>query len=130
MNYEFHVGDYIENRKGDVGWVTSVTDEKIVWETNDGKTYVMQVPILNRVQYPEALFVRIGAYNFTKKEKKKIEQLEKDFPVEGKCKDKKVMIKQHLDDGYYTVVYNDKMIDKINEIVDAVNFLLDKSNES
>ena len=130
MNYEFHVGDYIENRKGDVGWVTSVTDEKIVWETNDGKTYVMQVPILNRVQYPEALFVRIGAYNFTKKEKKKIEQLEKDLPVEGKCKDKKVMIKQHLDDGYYTVVYNDKMIDKINEIVDAVNFLLDKSNES
>ena len=130
MNYEFHVGDYIENRKGDVGWVTSVTDEKIVWETNDGKTYVMQVPILNRVQYPEALFVRIGAYNFTKKEKKKIEQLEKDLPVEGKCKDKKVMIKQHLDDGYYTVVYNDKMIDKINELVDAVNFLLDKSNES
>ena len=130
MNYEFHVGDYIENSKGDVGWVTSVTDEKIVWETNDGKTYVMQVPILNRVQYPEALFVRIGAYNFTKKEKKKIEQLEKDLPVEGKCKDKKVMIKQHLDDGYYTVVYNDKMIDKINELVDAVNFLLDKSNES
>lgn len=28
MNYKFHVGDYIENRKGDVGWVTSVTDEK------------------------------------------------------------------------------------------------------
>ena len=129
MNYEFHVGDYIENRKGDVGWVTSVTDEKIVWETNDGKTYVMQVPILNRVQYPEALFVRIGAYNFTKKEKKKIEQLEKDLPVEGKCKDKKVMIKQHLDDGYYTVVYNDKMIDKINEIVDAVNKLMDKEDK-
>ena len=65
-----------------------------------------------------------------RKKKKKIEQLEKDLPVEGKYKDKKVMIKQCLDDGYYTLVYNDKMIDKINELVDAVNLLLDKSTES
>ena len=76
MNYEFHVGDYIENREGDVGWVTSVTDENIVWATNDGKTYVMEVSTLNRVQCPEALFVRIGAYDFTKKEKKEIGELE------------------------------------------------------
>ena len=108
MNYEFHVGDYIENSKGDVGWVTSVTDEKIVWETNNGKTYVMEVPTLNRVQHPEALFVRIGAYDFTKKEKKKIENITKpqwSMPVED-------------------------LIDKINELVDAVNLLLDKSTES
>ena len=108
MNYEFHVGDYIENSKGDVGWVTSVTDEKVVWETNNGKTYVMEVPTLNRVQHPEALFVRIGAYDFTKKEKKKIENITKpqwSMPVED-------------------------LIDKINEIVDAVNLLLDKSTES
>ena len=108
MNYEFHVGDYIENREGDVGWVTSVTDENIVWATNDGKTYVMEVSTLNRVQCPEALFVRIGAYDFTKKEKKKIENLTKpqwSMPVED-------------------------LIDKINELVDAVNLLLDKSTES
>ena len=108
MNYEFHVGDYIENSKGDVGWVTSVTDEKIVWETNNGKTYVMEVPTLNRVQHPEALFVRIGTYDFTKKEKEKIENLTKpqwSMPVED-------------------------LIDKINELVDAVNLLLDKSTES
>ena len=129
MNYEFHVGDYIENREGDVGWVTSVTDENIVWATNDGKTYVMEVSTLNRVQCPEALFVRIGAYDFTKKEKKKIEQLEKDLPIEGKYKDKKVMIKQYLDDGYYTLVYSTEMIDKINELVDAVNKLMDKEDK-
>ena len=107
MNYEFHVGDYIENSKGDVGWVTSVTDDNIVWETNDGKTYVMKVSILNRVQYPEALFVRIGAHDFTKKEKKKIENITKpqwSMPVED-------------------------LIDKINELVDAVNLILDKSTE-
>ena len=110
MKYEFHVGDYIENSKGDVGWVTSVTDEKIVWETNNGKTYVMEVPTLNRVQHPEALFVRIGAYDFTKKEKKKIEMIDGvdiDDP-EDRC----------------------FIIDKINELVDAVNLLLDKSTES
>lgn len=108
MNYEFHVGDYIENSKGDVGWVTSVTDEKIVWETNNGKTYVMEVPTLDRVQHPESLFVRIGAHDFTKKEKKKIENIKKpqwSMPVED-------------------------LIDKINELVDAVNLLLDKSTES
>ena len=107
MNYEFHVGDYIENREGDVGWVTSVTDENIVWATNDGKTYVMEVSTLNRVQCPEALFVRIGAHDFTKKEKKKIENLTKpqwSMPVED-------------------------LIDKINELIDAVNLLLDKLTE-
>ena len=130
MNYEFHVGDYIENSKGDVGWVTSVTDEKIVWETNNGKTYVMEVPTLNRVQHPEALFVRIGAYDFTKKEKKKIEQLEKNLPVEMKVGNKVAIMKQYLDGNYNTIIYSTKMIDKINELVDAVNLLLDKSTES
>ena len=107
MNYEFHVGDYIENREGDVGWVTSVTDENIVWATNDGKTYVMEVSTLNRVQCPEALFVRIGAHDFTKKEKRKIENLTKpqwSMPVED-------------------------LIDKINELIDAVNKLMDKENK-
>ena len=130
MNYEFHVGDYIENSKGDVGWVTSVTDEKIVWETNNGKTYVMEVPTLNRVQHPEALFIRIGTYDFTKKEKKKIEQLEKDLPVEMKVGDKVAIMKQYFDGNYNTIIYSTKMIDKINELVDAVNLLLDKSTES
>ena len=128
MNYEFHVGDYVENRKGDVGWVTSVTDEKIVWETNNGKTYVMEVPTLNRVQHPEALFVRIGAYDFTKKEKKKIEQLEKDLPIEMKVGNKVAIMKQYFDGNYNTIIYSTKMIDKINELVDAVNLLIDKEN--
>lgn len=132
MNYEFHVGDYIENRKGDVGWVTSVTDEKVVWETNNGKMYVMEVSTLNRVQHPEALFARIGAYDFTKKEKeKKIEPLEENLPVEGRIGDKTIEFEQYFSDGKYVkFVYNGKMIDKINELVDAVNLLLDKSTES
>ena len=118
MNYEFHVGDYIENSKGDVGWVTSVTDEKIVWETNNGKTYVMEVPTLNRVQHPEALFVRIGAYDFTKKEKKKIERLSEDDSW---------FTFRNINKANVNLCY---IIKRINELVDVVNLLLDKSTES
>ena len=105
MNYEFHVGDYIENRKGDVGWITSVTDEKIVWETNSGRTYVMEIPTLNRVQCPEALFVRIGAYDFNKKEKKTI---------------KKLNLQGYLSTQTVASV--------VNELVDTVNLLMNKEN--
>ena len=120
MNYEFHVGDYIENSKGDVGWVTSVTDEKIVWETNNGKTYVMEVPTLNRVQHPEALFVRIGAYDFTKKEKKKIEPI-------SDC-NKHIFANAIRSDNHLVRVVSDDILNKINELVDAVNKLMDKEN--
>ena len=134
MNYEFHVGDYVETWSGAVGYIISVEDDAFTWVNHtpirDGDDVYSNVEQRNFYSSVKDLFVRIGAYDFTKKEKKKIEQLEKDLPVEGKCKDKKVMIKQYLDDGYYTLVYNDKMIDKINELVDAVNLLLDKSTES
>ena len=118
MNYEFHVGDYIENSKGDVGWVTSVTDEKVVGGTNNGKTYVMEVPTLNRVQHPEALFVRIGAYDFTKKEKKKIARLSEDDSW---------LTFRNTNKANVNLCY---IIKRINELVDAVNLLLDKSTES
>ena len=121
MNYEFHVGDYIENSKGDVGWVTSVTDEKIVWETNNGKTYVMEVPTLNRVQHPEALFVRIGAYDFTKTEKKKI------APISD-C-NKHIVANAIKSDSHLVRTVIDDILNKINELVDAVNKLMDKEDK-
>ena len=134
MNYEFHVGDYVETWSGVIGhiskfekWRHPAFIEDSVWfvyTTEKGNSYYFESEV-SQLKYE---FRRIGSYDFTKKEKKKIEQLEKDLPVEGKCKDKKVMIKQYLDDGYYTLVYNDKMIDKINELVDAVNKLMDKED--
>ena len=133
MNYEFHVGDYVETRDGAVGYIISIEDDAFTWVNHtpirDGDDVYFNVEQRNFYSSVKDLFVRIGTYDFTKKEKKKIEQLEKDLPVEGKYKDKKVMIKQYLDDGYYTLVYNDKMIDKINELVDAVNKLMNKEDE-
>ena len=132
MNYEFHVGDYVESAGGAKGYICDANKDWWCCTNADDEYsvgYVYRIVRLGRGEIHEC-YNRIGAYDFTKKEKKKIEQLEKDLPVEGKCKDKKVMIKQYLDDDYYTLVYNDKMIDKINELVDAVNLLLDKSTES
>ena len=123
MNYEFHVGDYVKTIGGFVGWISNIKDNNYIVITDENN---------NSCGYhlppEEKFFLRIGTYDFTKKEKK-IEQLEKDLPIKGKFKDKSVIIKQYLGDDYYTLVYNDKMIDKINELVDAVNKLMDKEDK-
>ena len=135
MNYEFHVGDYVEDVRGHTGYIKDVLEESntftIVWRNYCGTDYTQMrwfdhyAP--NRRKWEDD-FARIGEYDFTKKEKKNIEQLEKDLPIEGKFQDKIVNVKQYLGDDYYTLIYNGKMIDKINELVDAVNKLMDKED--
>ena len=112
MNYEFHVGDYVETYSGAVGYIISVEDDAFTWVNHtpirDGDDVYFNVEQTNFYSSVKDLFVRIGAYDFTKKEKKKIENLTKpqwSMPVED-------------------------LIDKINELIDAVNLLLDKSTES
>ena len=133
MNYEFHVGDYVETYSEAVGYIISVEDDAFTWVNHtpirDGDDVYFNVEQRNFYSSVKDLFVRIGAYDFTKKEKKKIEALTIN----------KTMY-QYTGDGTsnggadYTAVYDktkfqDKMIDKINELVDAVNLLLDKSTE-
>ena len=103
MNYEFHVGDYVKTIGGFVGWISNIKGNNYIVITDENNNicgyYLPQ---------DERYFVRIGAYDFTKKEKKKIENITKpqwSMPVED-------------------------LIDKINELVDSVNLLLDKSTES
>ena len=134
MNYEFHVGDYVETWSGAVGYIISIEDDAFTWVNHtpirDGDDVYFNVEQRNFYSSVKDVFVRIGAYDFTKKEKKKIEALTIN----------KTMY-QYTGDGTsnggadYTAVYDktkfqDKMIDKINELVDAVNLLLDKSTES
>ena len=134
MNYEFHVGDYVETYSGAVGYIISIEDDAFTWVNHtpirDGDDVYSNVEQRNFYSSVRDLFARIGAYDFTKKEKKKIEQLEKDLPIEMKVGDKVAIMKQYFDDNYNTIIYSTKMIDKINELVDAVNLLLDKSTES
>ena len=134
MNYEFHVGDYIETWSGVSGHISKFEKwrhpdfiEDSVWfvyTTKKGNSYYFESEV-SQLKYE---FRRIGAYDFTKKEKKKIEQLEKDLPVEMKVGDKVATMKQYFDGNYNTIIYSTKMIDKINELVDAVNKLMDKEN--
>ena len=103
MSYEIHVGDYVETIGGFVGWISNIKDNNYIVITDENNNSCGY-----RLPQEDRYFVRIGAYDFTKKEKKKIENLTKpqwSMPVED-------------------------LIDKINELVDTVNLLLDKSTES
>ena len=130
MNYEFHVGDYVETRAGYIGYIENISDLEngdiaVHVCYSDGDSGNFRVNDLNVTNN----FLRIGAYDFTKKEKKKIDTLEDNLPVEGRIEDKTVEFKQYFADGkYVTFVCNGKMIDKINELVDAVNELRDKED--
>ena len=106
MNYEFHVGDYVETRDGKVGYIYYFRPNVLVFKTQDGGQYEISTDVLDWSGHPENVFKRIGPYDFTKKEKKKIENITKpqwSMPVED-------------------------LIDKINELVDAVNKLMDKED--
>lgn len=108
MDYEFHVGDYVETVEGKKGYLSRyqvLSDGHIVFyvQYKDEKIYPCDV----REDGIKYRFARIGAYDFTKKEKKKIDNLVK---------------------PQWTVSVTD-FIDKINEVVDAVNKLMDKEDE-
>ena len=119
MNYEFRVGDYVEAIGGLVGYVEKLRP------ISEG-LYVFSVKYKDRNEYKEynlyvyelpCFFKRIGAYDFTKKEKKKIMRLSED-------------------DSWLTFRNTNKtnvnlcyIIKRINELVDAVNELMDKEND-
>ena len=133
MNYEFHVGDYVETWSGAVGYIISIEDDAFTWVNHtpirDGDDVYSNVEQRNFYSSVKDVFIRIGTYDFTKTEKKKIEKL-----IINKT------MFQYTGDGIsntgndYTAVYDntkfqDKMIDKINEIVDAVNKLIEKEDD-
>ena len=109
MHYEFHVGDYVETVGGAKGYICDAN--KDWWRCTNADDeysvgYVYRIVRLGRGEIHEC-YNRIGAYDFTKKEKKKIENITKpqwSMPVED-------------------------LIDKINERVDAVNKLMDKEDK-
>ena len=107
MKYEFHVGDYVETLDGKIGYIYYFRPNVLVFKTPDGGQYEISTDVLDWSGHPENVFNRIGAYDFTKKEKNKIENITKSqwsMPVED-------------------------LIDKINELVDAVNKLMDKEDK-
>ena len=118
MNYEFHVGDYVETRDGKVGYIYYFRPNVLVFKTQDGGQYEISTDVLDWSGRPENVFKRIGAYDFTKKEKKKIARLSEDDSW---------LTFRNTNKANVNLCY---IIKRINELVDAVNLLLDKSTES
>ena len=112
MNYEFHVGDYVKTRAGYIGYIDNISDlenDNIAVHVcfSDGDTALFRVNDLNVTNN----FLRIGTYDFTKKEKKKIDRLNHNAYVDA------------------TIKQLNALKDKINELVDAVNKLMDKEED-
>ena len=118
MNYEFHVGDYVETRDGKVGYIYYFRPNVLVFKTQDGGQYEISTDVLDWSGHPENVFKRIGAYDFTKKEKKRIARLSEDDSW---------LTFRNTNKANVNLCY---IIKRINELVDAVNLLLDKSTES
>jgi hypothetical protein len=112
MNYEFHVGDYVKTRAGFIGYIDGINDledDTIAVRVcySDGASGYFRVDDLNITNN----FLRIGAYDFTKKEKKKIGRLDYIVTETG------------------TIYQLSALKNKINELVDAVNKLMDKEDK-
>ena len=124
MNYEFHVGDYVETAGGAKGYICDAN--KDWWRCTNADDeysvgYVYRIVRLGRGGIHEC-YNRIGKYDFTKKEKKKIEPI-------SDC-NKHIFANAIKSDNHLVRVVSDDILNKINELVDAVNLLLDKSTES
>ena len=127
MNYEFHVGDYVETWSGVIGhiskfekWRHPAFIEDSVWfvyTTEKGNSYYFESEV-SQLKYE---FRRIGAYDFTKKEKKKIEPI-------SDC-NKHIVANAIKSDSQLVRTVIDDIWNKINELVDAVNKLIDKEND-
>ena len=114
MNYEFHVGDYVEAAGGAKGYICDANKDWWYCTNADDEYsfgYVYRIVRLGS-EGIDKCYKRIGTYDFTKKEKKKIERLNYIVTETG------------------TIYQLSALKNKINELVDAVNLLLDKSTES
>lgn len=128
MNYEFHVGDYVETINGEVGYIESVTNYKDFFEIYGVLTrYNSKFEFHDCAEHFHRYFRRIGKYDFMQQDKK-IEKLASPFvtvTIDGKKKP--ICSITHYDD--YQINFNAKeFTDKINELIDAVNELREKDN--
>ena len=131
MKYEFHVGDYVETKDGKVGYIknilpsTKLEPPYINWVTNDGENFLYPIYSWTHCYDVKNVFNRIGQYDFTKPEQpKEIGRLSDDIRSTFVINGKRCQVKQYNGDNEWSYMcYPKEFIDKINELVDAVNEL-------
>lgn len=125
MNYEFHVGDYVETYSGAVGYIIHIEDDAFTWVNHtpikDGDDVYLNVEQRNFYSSVKDIFTRIGAYDFTKEEKKKIESI-------SEC-NKHIFANSIKPDNQLVRTVSEDILKKINELVDAVNKLTADYND-
>ena len=128
MKYKFHVGDYVELKDGRYGYITEILCSTFKFHLIglNPKLIIMQYPLYDSYCLYSNNFNRIGQYDFTKKDEGKIEPLCEEyikfFPIYKTTTTGNDLEWCGIDIG---VVGK-----KINELVDAVNRLEEKVNET
>ena len=138
MKYEFHVGDYVETKDGRVGYLTGISQYwskscncwgiNLIGKVRKGETetgfniYIAQSSIWR-------YFKRIGNIgecdSVKIKQSKEIERLQDNLPAIFELPNGRAMIMKAYTDSkdFVEASYSYELIDKINELVDAVNEL-------
>ena len=129
MKYEFHAGDYVETKDGQIGYISTFIHNfdggnTIFVNYRDGRTQGYKFYKDELLRY----FNRIGQYDFTKKDEGKIEPLSNNytesFPI-FKTQDT-ITGKIYKQECYGIDIGT--VGKKINELVEAVNRLAEKVN--
>lgn len=132
MKYEFHVGDYVEDITGRNGYINSICQCKACKERGFYEPYVMynngdcDYITVHECEKRFPSYNRIGQYDFTKKDEGKIEPLceeyTKSFPI--------YKTTTTGNDSEWCGINFGVMGKKINELVEVVNRLEEKVNET
>ena len=126
MKYEFHVGDYVETKYGDIGIITEIASNVFWWHCVCGKGTLAKMhehAFFLRADIDMArAFNRIGQYDFTKKDKIEplAEEYTKSFPI---CKTTTTG-----NDSEWRSIDIGAVGKKINELIEVVNELRDKND--
>ena len=127
MKYEFHVGDYVELKDGRYGYITEISYSTFQFHLIglNQKLTIMRYPLYDSYCLYSNNFNRIGQYDF---KKDKVEPLSINKHISIYCGNGKTNSPSDYKTAFEQDELNDKMIDKINELVDAVNRLEEKVN--
>lgn len=123
-NYVFRVGDYVETKDGEVGYIKEIVPAAgynapyIVCMLNNKEKKFYIAEIITYFSLKD-YFSRIGLYDFTNDsaEENDIEPLVNSWILEGS-----------VNKGKFHIDFRE-VIKKINELVDAVNKLREKVND-
>ena len=132
MKYEFHIGDYVETKDGRIGYITKICHCEVCKDRgfyepyvryNDGEEEYITV---HEVEHFQDFYNRIGQYDVAKSEQRKeVGRLSDNLPARFELPDGKAMIMKTYTDSedFVEASYSRELINKINELVNAVNEL-------